>query len=79
MGSSPEDTNDELGDLKGGEGSLDDLGDTDVEGSDGVVGVLLESEVSILRNLTTRSGHVLTMREWTKELKKTNIQMGADM
>ena len=48
MGSGPEDTDDELGDLQGGEGSLNDLRNTDIEGSDGVVGVLLGSEISAL-------------------------------
>lgn len=31
---------DELGDLRGGQGSLESLGHADVEGGDGVVGVL---------------------------------------
>jgi len=68
-------SDEELGDLEGGESSLDDVGDAVAERRDGVVGVLndvSEGFLCVLKKL-------LTIMAWIPELTVANIQIGGDM
>ena len=68
------DSNEELADLHGCQGTLNSLRNVDREGSKGVVCVLLMSEM--FQQFWNRR---LTIMAWIPELRKTNNQMGGDM